>query len=419
LRLWRSAIAGADMKKNLFAFVTFMTTVCAAPIMATESEVPLSGFGSVDHVFLIMMENRTDTNIIHNPNVRFINGYALVANQATNYFAIGHPSLPNYLELVGGSNFGVKGDYSPAWVAGGCTDNAPGSTGCKDAVPPISTAGKDNEVPATATNSSQCNGEVVVAGSNEAAQNNCALHDYPAAAYTPETIADQLVAGGKSWKAYEESLPIIQPTVAGINYSDGVFSNLSPKAVFEPGPIQKLYAVKHNPFAYFRNIQLGKKPALSLDRVNDFDGPFGLWADLQSGNVPNFSFIVPNQCHDMHGMVSGGPQICSTRNPAETALLISEGDAEVQKLIGGIKASRSWKEGRNAIILVWDENDYSNAENRVLMLVETNYAQNGQKDPGAYDHFSLLRTLEAAFGLRCLNHACDATSKVMNKMFGG
>jgi hypothetical protein len=30
----------------------------------------------------------------------------------------------------------------------------------------------------------------------------------------------------------------------------------------------------------------------------------------------------------------------------------------------------------------------------------------------------LLRTLEAGFGLPCLNHACDATSKVMSDMFG-
>lgn len=33
--------------------------------------------------------------------------------------------------------------------------------------------------------------------------------------------------------------------------------------------------------------------------------------------------------------------------------------------------------------------------------------------------YSLLRTREAGFGLPCLNHACDATSKVMNDLFGG
>ena len=135
--------------------------------------------------------------------------------------------------------------------------------------------------------------------------------------------------------------------------------------------------------------------------------------------MPNFSFIVPNQCHDMHGFVSGGPPICSTSTTAETNYAINQGDAEVQKLIEGIKASPAWGRGRNAIVLVWDENDYSNAANRVVLLVETNYAPNGRKSSRPYDHYSLLRTLEAGFGLPCLNHACDATSQVMNDLFGG
>lgn len=62
---------------------------------------------------------------------------------------------------------------------------------------------------------------------------------------------------------------------------------------------------------------------------------------------------------------------------------------------------------------------YSDAPNRVVMLVETNYAANGRVSNQPYDHFSLLRTLEAGFHLPCLNHACDSTSKVMNDMFGG
>ena len=94
-----------------------------------------------------------------------------------------------------------------------------------------------------------------------------------------------------------------------------MWSSLSPAAVFGPGPIQKLYAVKHNPFAYFQNIEVGTHPALSFKQVVDFDGDNGLWADLASGpppaldqlltelnltTGPNLWFIVPNQCHDMH-----------------------------------------------------------------------------------------------------------------------
>jgi hypothetical protein len=97
---------------------------------------------------------------------------------------------------------------------------------------------------------------------------------------------------------------------------------------------------------------------------------------------------------------------------------MQQGDAEVNKIITGIHNSTAWSFGRNAIVLVWDENDYSNAANRVVMLVETNYGTNGIKSSTAVDHFSLLRTLEAGFGLPCLNHACDVTSVVMNDMFG-
>ena len=384
---------------------------------ASESGRPQASFGKLDHVFLIIMENQTDTDILGNANAPFINAYAQSVNRAAEYFAVGHPSAPNYLEIVGGSNFGVSNDFWPNWQGTGCVDNAPGSTGCVNAVTPIAVARLDNSVVATATKSTDCNGQVDVSGTP--VENNCALRNYPATIFSPKTIADQLVERKKTWKTYQESLPIVEPGVFGINYSDGAFSNLSPASVFGPGPVQKLYAVKHNPFAYFQNIELGQDDRLSLAQVTDFDGPNGLWADLQSrNNFPDLAVIVPNQCHDMHGFVSGGPPICSTATPAESALLMSEGDAEVAKLVNGIKSSEAWQKGRNAIVLVWDENDFSNAANRVLLLVETNYAPNGRVSNRPYDHFSLLRTLEAGFGLPCLNHACDSTSKIMDDMFG-
>ena len=35
-----------------------------------------------------------------------------------------------------------------------------------------------------------------------------------------------------------------------------------------------------------------------------------------------------------------------------------------------------------------------------------------------YTHFSLLKTVETALGLPCLNHACDASTAVMSDLFG-
>lgn len=419
---------GAYMKSwcvNVLKSATLsLIGLSAVSANAVETNVPESKFGHFDHVFFIIMENQLDTFILKNPNAPFINAYAQVANQATNYFAVGHPSAPNYLEIVGGSNFGLTGDYWPNWPGTGCVDNEP-SSGCSHPFTPISASSAagttDNPVVATATSSSQCNGQITITGSSTA--NNCALYNYNAAYFTPKSIADQLVSKGLSWKSYQESLPAVAPGVSGVNYSDGEFSNLStsPFATSPVNAIQKLYAVKHNPFAYFLNVETGANPALSLDRIQDFDGPSGLWADLQHPErTPNFAFIVPNQCHDMHGSVSGGPAICAsnTESGAEGALLMAEGDAEVAKIVTGIKNSPAWAIGRNAIIVTWDENDYSNAANQVVFLSETNYAANGVKSSAPYDHFSLLRTLEAGFGLPCLNHACDQTSLVMNELFG-
>jgi hypothetical protein len=35
-----------------------------------------------------------------------------------------------------------------------------------------------------------------------------------------------------------------------------------------------------------------------------------------------------------------------------------------------------------------------------------------------YNSFSLLRSMESAFGLPCLNHACDADVQAMSDLFG-
>lgn len=244
-------------------------------VHANELPIPRAGF-ALDHVFLIMMENHTSTEIIGNPNLPFVNAYAKVANYATNYYAVGHPSLPNYLEIIGGSNFGVNGDVLLNWANGGCIDNE-SSTGKCSGVQPISTAGFDNPVIATATpGSSECNGQIHTTPNPNPVQYNCARYTYLATTYVPKTIAHQLVAAHQTWKTYQEDLPTVQPGVNGVNYSDGELSNLSPASVLALGAIPELYAVQHNPFVYFLDVQTGSNPELSLDRVKDFDGPHGL-----------------------------------------------------------------------------------------------------------------------------------------------
>jgi hypothetical protein len=214
--------------------------------------------------------------------------------------------------------------------------------------------------------------------------------------------------------------------------SDGYFTNLTDFAHMTPtltppltsADIVALYAVKHNPFAYFASVQEGTVRGSSLANTADFDGANGLWADLASGDVPAFSFIAPNQCNDQHGRGNGGafcnfdPESDGSQSGLNPAL-IQRGDQAVQKLVGAIKASPAWKHGHNAIIVVWDENDYSVSPNvnQVIAIVDTNYGVNGVKSNTRYNHFSLLKTLEAGFGLPCLNHACDDNVAVMGDLF--
>ena len=397
-------------------------------LLAQEGSVP-TGIPHLDHVFLIMMENHGYKEILHNPNARFLNAYAESANLATNYFAVAHPSLTNYLEVVGGSNFGVHSDNATDWHNHSCATNL--STGVPNtdnppspAICPIAGSGTDAETPAL-----DC--------SNEVQGPPCEINldgkaSYPAVSTTLGiTIADQLAASGKSWKTYQENLPLTGPNT--VNYSDGEFTNNTDFSKIKPqlnppltsSDIVQLYAAKHNPFVYFRNVQRGTNPLVSFDQMVAFDGSGGLWADLASGKAPNFSFIVPNQCNDQHGRGNGtafcnfDPNDNGTQAGLNPALIIL-GDQVVQKIVTAIHDSSLWSRGHNAIVVVWDENDYAvqPINNRVITIVDTNYGFHGIQSDAFYTHFSLLRSLEGGFGLPCLNHACDSNTQAMSDLFG-
>jgi phosphatidylinositol-3-phosphatase len=94
------------MKKTILA-LGLLVPAMASQGFAAEGPVP-TGIPHLDHVFVIVMENHAYGQIFNNPNTPFINAFAASANLATNFFAIGHPSLTNYLEMTGGSNFGVR-----------------------------------------------------------------------------------------------------------------------------------------------------------------------------------------------------------------------------------------------------------------------------------------------------------------------
>lgn len=59
-------------------------------------------------VFVVVLENREHGEVVGNPEAPFLNGLARRGTLATRYYAVAHPSLPNYLALLGGSTFGIS-----------------------------------------------------------------------------------------------------------------------------------------------------------------------------------------------------------------------------------------------------------------------------------------------------------------------
>lgn len=450
------------MIKNA-AILCLLAAALAGSASAQERDVP-QGIPHLDHVFVIMMENHGFYQVIGNPNDPYLN--SLIANGkvnlATNYFAVGHPSLTNYLEIVGGSNFGIRSDNSPNWHSTSCTPNlqsglvnADNNAGGNPPPPvpiettsicPISGTGTDAATPA-------------IDNWNEISPEPSGLQflyladldgvkSVPAAKTSGKTIADQLAEAGLSWKSYQENLPLIGADK--VNYSNGTVTNLdfdakgnsTLLAPLTSSSVVQDYAVKHNPFAYFQSVQEGTLRNSSLANVVGFDGPRGLYSDLESGNVPSLAFIAPNQCDDQHGRgnadafcafdfgISNGLTDGTTQglNPG----LNQQGDVTIERLVKAIHASPIWRDSNTAIVIVWDENDYSGSptqssglfpppnQNKVVLTVETNRdGQSGVQSGTYYNSYSVLKSMEAGFGLPCLNHACDAGVNVMSDLFGG
>ena len=69
---------------------------------------PASTVGKLDHVYVIYLENYGYSNIVGNRNAPYINSLIKTYDSASNYYALTHPSNPNYFPVLGGSDYGIN-----------------------------------------------------------------------------------------------------------------------------------------------------------------------------------------------------------------------------------------------------------------------------------------------------------------------
>jgi hypothetical protein len=382
-------VIGAIIMHKYLLALSATAALASGPALTSEGDG--RGVPALDHVFVLVLENHNaftsfgSEGIIGNPNAPHITALSQKYNFATNYNGAWHPSLPNYLAMITGDWIGTDvvatgHTYPPGSVVGISDDDSP-SVATDFPVPPA----------------------------------NASIHRWKVQL---PSLAGQLVSHGKDWRAYLQNIPDAGTTLANWPGDNNT---------------AKLYAVKHNPFPYVEEIQ--NDPAQFAKQVPIEQ----LFSDLGNGSLPAFSYIVPDQCRDMHGL-SNVLDPCGGVNDTD-ANDVKRGDDETFWIVNGIMGSKAWSKGRNVIFVVFDEGngpltcnynpdtstdvvpgtllprpDCYNPKNfndKIVFIAITNYGVRGVVDNTFYSHYSLLKTVEAAFGLPFIGHAKDAGTNTL------
>ena len=176
-----------------------------------------------------------------------------------------------------------------------------------------------------------------------------------------DNIVRQLLTIGKTWKCYAESLP-------SVGYTGG---DVYP------------YIKHHNPFAYISDV------INSSVQVNNLV-PFSQFAsDLAGKQLPQYSFIVPNNLDNGHDGT------------------LAQLDSWLQTNIQPLIASSGFQQS-DLLVIVWDESDSDTAHGggRVAMLVIGPKVKSGYQSTNFYQHQSTLRMMEQTLGLKIGRASC-------------
>jgi hypothetical protein len=106
------------MTRTTRAFALGAAAVLAAAALSATGVANASSDASgtapgapYDHLYVIMLENHSQSSVIDDPNAPFLTGLAHQYAMADHYYGVTHPSMPNYIAAVAGDNFGIQDDH--------------------------------------------------------------------------------------------------------------------------------------------------------------------------------------------------------------------------------------------------------------------------------------------------------------------
>ena len=367
------------IRSAVLAVALGLTVACsAAPTPgAVQAEQRSRAMPRYQHIFVIVMENKGFEQIMRHPEwAPQLHRLAVEYGQATRFYGEVHPSEGNYVAMLGGDTFGIHDD--DAYFCKPHMRNV----FCKKS------------------------GEPGYADHSIAAR----------------SLMDQLHDKGLTWKVYMQDIPGAGSLVPEWPTADYPVAGLP----------YGLYAAKHNGFVNFDRVHDAPLPW----RMQHLVGFPQLDRDLADDRLPNYAHIIPNQCNEMHGRGDDdGPDVPPDCRYDNVPGLVKRGDAEIGRLVDKLMQSRAWQGPDNfAIVITADENDAGSRKDgvqgccaydpksianfgggRILTLVITNHGPRHVVDPTPYNHYSLLRTTEDAFGIHeYLRHAADTSKGVLS-----
>jgi phosphatidylinositol-3-phosphatase len=177
-------------------------------------------------------------------------------------------------------------------------------------------------------------------------------------------LADQIEASGRTWRQHAENVP------------SGCFTGSRAEGGRDG---RGEYVRKHAPAISFTSIS-GNPARCAF--IEDFTA-------FQPGDV-DFALIIPNQCNDAH----------DCRLPVA--------DAWLAKHVPQIIESEAFRSG-GVLFVTFDEDAGEDpGGGHIATIVVSPLVAAGTRSAVRYDHYSLLRTIEDAWGLDCLARACEA-----------
>jgi hypothetical protein len=224
--------------------------------------------------------------------------------------------------------------------------------------------------------------------------------------YSATTLVDEQHTNGIPWRAYMESMPSVN-----------CFTGSTPDALYNP---------THNPFRYFTNYnstQAGgwcSTANLSTEGVFQYPGSGALVSALNVANAPDFVWITPNDCHNMHGDTNTG----STCASSTTSQLTLAGDTWLSSNVGPVISS-PWFSQNGIIIITWDEGTTGQGccgltapgGHIATIVVTTNNKGLGQFTSSG-DHYGTLAAIEKAYGVPLLPNSNNSVNGDLSGAFG-